>query len=361
MTRSRIANSIVPIFIATAIVSNMQASQAATPIALVPKPLRPGAHAGRVRAQRRHCYSRRQGRARRGRPSAKLLAERIRRATGFRTAGNALRRHGRLRNAIVLTHEERTPPRSAPKDTRWTRRPSGVTIAAGGGAGLFYGTQTLLQLLPPQIFAPAKVEADVAWTLPAVRIEDKPRFRWRGLLLDVARHFFNKQEIKNFIDLMAEHKLNMLQLHLTDNEGWRIEIKRYPQAHGHERLADRRSVLRARSTRPDKPYGGFFTQDDIREIVAYAKARYVNVVPEIEMPAHAGGALAAYPELSCTGKPLGEFCPGNEATYEFLEGVLTEVLQVFPSKYIHIGGDEASKGHLEEVPEVPGADEAGRA
>ena len=224
-----------------------------------------------------------------------------------------------------------------------------MTIAANAGAGLFYGTQTLLQLLPPQVLGTDLVGGDVAWTVPAVRIEDKPRFRWRGLLLDVARHFYSKREIESFIDLMAQQKLNVLQLHLTDNEGWRIEIKRYPKLTGVSAWRTADPFLGA--TYPaDKPYGGFFTQDQMREIIAYAKARYVNIVPEIEMPAHAGGALAAYPEISCTGKPLGEFCPGNEATYKFLEGVLAEVIDVFPSKYIHIGGDEASKDSWKTCP-----------
>ena len=225
-----------------------------------------------------------------------------------------------------------------------------MTIVGVDGLGLFYGTQTLLQLLPPQVFATATIaEGEVAWAVPAVRIEDRPRFRWRGLLLDVARHFFSKREVENFIDLMAQHKLNTLQLHLTDNEGWRIEIKRYPKL---------TAVSAWRTGDPwlgtkypaDKPYGGFFTQDDMREIVAYAKARYVNVVPEIEMPAHAGGTIAAYPEISCTGRPAGQVCPGNDATFELLEGVLAEVMQVFPSKYIHVGGDEASKGDWKKCP-----------
>ncbi len=349
MTRSRIANSIVPIFIATAIVSNMQASQAATPIALVPKPLRLERTPGEFVLSGDTVIL-----ADKDVPDAaavgKLLAERIRRATGFPMAVKPYDGTRASRGAIVLTNKMRKDAAALGREGyTLVATPERVTIAAGGGAGLFYGTQTLLQLLPPQIFAAAKIETGVAWTLPAVQIEDKPRFGWRGLLLDVARHFFNKREIENFIDLMAEHKLNMLQLHLTDNEGWRIEIKRYPLLTAKSAWRTEDPFLGTKYP-AGKPYGGFFTQQEMREIVAYAKARYVNVVPEIEMPAHAGGALAAYPELSCTGKPLGEFCPGNEATYEFLEGVLTEVLQVFPSKYIHIGGDEASKSSWKTCP-----------
>jgi hexosaminidase len=273
----------------------------------------------------------------------KLLADRLRRATGLKLP--VKRHNGKTAtgNAILLSAMN-APAALGPEGYTLDATADRVTIAAGDGAGLFYGTQTLLQLLPPQVFGPNFVGGDVVWRLPAVRIEDQPRFRWRGLLLDVARHFFNKQEIKNFLDLMAQHKLNMLQLHLTDNEGWRVEIKRYPKltATSAWRTAD---PFLGTKYPADKPYGGFFTHDDIRELVAYAKARYITLVPEIEMPAHAGGALAAYPQISCTGKPLSEFCPGNEATYKFLEGVLAEVVEVFPSKYIHIGGDEASKEH----------------
>ena len=212
---------------------------------------------------------------------------------------------------------------------------------------MFYGTQTLLQLLPPEVFSPNKVEEAVAWTVPAVQIEDQPRFRWRGLMVDVGRHFFNKDEIKNFLDLMAQHKLNTFHWHLTDDQGWRIEIKRYPKltevGAWRKDIGWRLDPKSSTAYGPDGRYGGFYTQDDIREIVAYAKARYINVVPEIEMPGHAMAALAAYPELSCTGGPLfdrrsrpaiftGIFCAGNDATFEFLENVLTEVLDLFPEQ-----------------------------
>jgi hexosaminidase len=322
-------------FIVVAAIHASQTARADTPITLLPKPLHVERGAGEFVFNRDTVIL-----VDRDSPNeanvGKQLAERIRRATGFDLPVKPYDPTGPIQNAVLLIRKK-----ARPEAYRLEVTPDKVTIEASDGPGLFYGTQTLLQLLPPRIFTPTKVEGDVAWTAPAVRIKDKPRFRWRGLLLDVARHFFNKHEIENFIDLMAEHKLNTLQLHLTDNEGWRIEIKRYPKLTG---------VSAWRTTDPfvgtkypaDKPYGGFFTHDDVREIVAYAKARYVNVVPEIEMPAHAGGALAAYPELSCTGKPAGEFCPGNDATYKFLEGVLSEVLQVFPSKYIHVGGDEAS-------------------
>ncbi|MFZ1934063.1 MAG: beta-N-acetylhexosaminidase [Thermoguttaceae bacterium] len=342
MTRSRIASRIVPMLIAAAVCA-LQAAQAETPIALVPKPLHVERTPGEfvlsgdtvILVDKDSSDAATVG---------KLLAERLRRSTGFPMAVKQYDGTAATRGAIVLTNKmEKDASALGPEGYMLVATPERVIIAAAGGPGLFYGTQTLLQLLPPQVFSPAKIEANVAWTLPAVQIEDKPRFRWRGLLLDVARHFFNKREIENFIDLMAEHKLNTLQLHLTDNEGWRIEIKRYSKLTGLSAWRTDDPFLGTKYP-ANKPYGGFFTHDEMREIVAYAQARYVNVVPEIEMPAHAGGALAAYPELSCTGKPAGEFCPGNDATYQFLEGVLAEVLQVFPSKYIHVGGDEASRG-----------------
>ena len=248
--------------------------------------------------------------------------------------------------------------------------PDGVVIRGGGAAGMFYGTQTLLQLLPPRVFGAAKVQGPVAWTVPAVRINDRPRFVWRGLLLDVARHFFSKEELKNFIDLMAQHKLNTLQLHLTDDVGWRVEIKRYPKLT--EVGGWRKSIgfgLAAKNGTAygkDGRYGGFYTQDDIRELVAYAQARYVTIVPEIEMPGHSGAALSAYPEYSCFGGPydrdrgpMGIYCPGNDATFTFLQNVLGEVIGLFPGKYIHIGADEVDQAQLDAVPQVQGPHRAG--
>jgi hexosaminidase len=194
-----------------------------------------------------------------------------------------------------------------------------------------------------------------------VTIVDQPRFPWRGLLLDVARHFFNKEEIKNFLDLMAQHKLNTLQLHLTDDQGWRIEIKRYPKlteiGAWREGIDFGLNPKDGTAYGPDGRYGGFYTQDDIRELVAYARARHVTIVPEIEMPGHAGGALSAYPEFSCFGGPydrdagpMGICCPGNDATFAFLEHVLAEVSELFPGKYVHIGADEVDKAAWKRCP-----------
>jgi len=183
------------------------------------------------------------------------------------------------------------------------------------------------------VFSPIKVKQPVTWSVPAVRIEDQPRFQWRGLLLDVARHFFNKKELMNFIALMAQHKLNMLQLHLTDDQGWRVEIKRYPKLT--QVVAWRKDIGFGLNPKdgtaygPDGRYGGFYTQDDICELVAYAKARYITLVPEIEMPSHSGAARRAYPECGCKGGPHA-FCAGNDETFTFLENVLRKVTWTDP-------------------------------
>lgn len=231
-----------------------------------------------------------------------------------------------------------------------------ILITASEETGLFYGLQTLRQLLPVGIFK-QEVLADVHWYVPCVEIEDKPRFQWRGMHLDVCRHFMPKEFVKKYIDLLALHKMNIFHWHLTEDQGWRIEIKKYPKLT--EVGAWRKeTVIGSNSGEYDgKPHGGYYTQDDIREIIAYAEERYVTVVPEIEMPGHCRAALAAYPELSCTGGPFevktnwGKdrevYCIGNDKVIQFQKDILTEVLELFPSKFIHIGGDECPKDRWE--------------
>jgi hexosaminidase len=221
----------------------------------------------------------------------------------------------------------------------------GIKIEAASPAGLFYGVQTLLQLLPAEVEGPGKAEG-VPWKVPFVKIEDRPRFVWRGAHLDVGRHFFPKEFVKKYIDLLAKYKMNTFHWHLTEDQGWRIEIPKYP------RLTEV-GAWRRESLHDGIPHGGFYTQDDIREVVAYAKKRFITIVPEIEMPGHSLAALAAYPELSCSGGPFevctewgvfnDVYCPGNEKTFEFLEDVLTEVIGLFPGEFIHVGGDEVPK------------------
>jgi hexosaminidase len=235
---------------------------------------------------------------------------------------------------------------------------SGVHISASSGAGLFYGVQSLFQLLPA---------SNETIELPFVEIKDQPRFVWRGLHLDVGRHFFPVEFIKKYIDLMAHYKLNTFHWHLTEDQGWRIEIKKYPKLQ--EVAAYRKeTVVGHASTRTrSEPHefdgtrhGGFYTQEEIKEVVAYATQRFVTVVPEIELPGHALAALTAYPNLGCTGGPYevattwgifnDVFCAGKETTFEFLEGVLDEVIPLFPSKYVHIGGDECFKDSWKKCP-----------
>jgi hexosaminidase len=242
----------------------------------------------------------------------------------------------------------------------------GVLMRAATPAGLFYAVQTLRQLLPPGIERPAPEAGAGPWTVPAVSIEDKPRFGWRGGMLDCSRHFFPKDFVERWIDILARHKLNVFHWHLTDDQGWRIEIKKYPRLTevGAWRVDREDKHWNARD--PQKPgeaatYGGFYTQEDIREIVAYAASRYITIVPEIEMPGHAKAALTGYPGLSCTGGPFtvppggywpitDVFCPGNDGTFTFLENVLAEVVALFPGPFVHIGGDEVDKAEWTRCP-----------
>ncbi|MFF0515864.1 beta-N-acetylhexosaminidase [Streptomyces sp. NPDC004250] len=234
--------------------------------------------------------------------------------------------------------------------------PAGVRLTGGGPAGLFWGAQTLRQLLGPDAFRRAPLP-DRRWRLPSVRIEDAPRFRWRGLMLDVARHFMPKDGVLRYLDLMAAHKLNVLHFHLTDDQGWRVEIRRHPKlTETGSWRARTKYGHRASPLWEDKPHGGYYTQEDIREIVAYAAERHITVVPEIDVPGHSQAAIAAYPELGNTdvidttalsvwdtwGVSPNVLAP-TENTLRFYEGVFEELLELFPSEFIHIGGDECPK------------------
>ena len=242
-----------------------------------------------------------------------------------------------------------------------TVTPGSIRIRACTEAGLFYGVQSLLQLVP--IAQPGK---RAKLSIPAVRIADQPRFPWRGMHLDVSRHFFPKGFIKKYIDMLAMHKMNVFHWHLTDDQGWRIEIKKYPKLTEVSAWRVDREDMEWNQREAQKPgekatYGGFYTQNDIREIVQYAASRQITIVPEIEMPAHTKAVLAAYPQLSCSGGPFTVppggywpitdiYCAGNDSTFEFLQDVLTEVIGLFPGKYIHIGGDEADKTEWRKCP-----------
>ena len=296
------------------------------------------------------------------RDTGQYLAERLRKSTGYKPSVIASGEPRRARGAIMLTTKDAKAALS-PEGYELTVTPESVVIRASGSAGMFYGVQTLLQLLPTEIYGSLSLPGQ-EWPMPCVHIEDQPRFQWRGLLLDVARHFFTKQEVKQLLDAMAMHKLNTLQLHLTDDQGWRLEIKKYPRLT--EVGAWRKDAgfgldPKASTTYgPDGRYGGYFTQDDIRELVAYAKAWHITIVPEIEMPGHASAALAAFPELSCNGGPYtpnaeggifaGVYCAGKDETYEFLQNMLAEVVALFPGTYVHIGGDEVPKENWQKCP-----------
>ncbi len=250
-------------------------------------------------------------------------------------------------------------------------KPSSVTIRSTGGAGIFHGIQTLRQLLPPRVEADHPIGKGPL-LVPCLKIEDKPRFRWRGLHLDVSRHFFPPGQIKEYIDYLAMLRMNVFHWHLVDDGGWRIEIEKYPKltSIGAWRLGDGRGWNYRNLTFPLKKtgrrvYGGYYTKKEIRDIVEYAKERYVTIVPEIEMPGHSLPALVAYPELGIDLPPAEKkkvlarfggrenvYNAGLERTYTFLQDVLTEVMELFPSKYIHIGGDEVGKGYWAASPAV---------
>ncbi len=231
-----------------------------------------------------------------------------------------------------------------------------IFLKSPSAEGLFRGVQTIRQLLPPQLETEGALTGEAAAVLPACYITDAPRFSYRGLHLDVCRHFFTVDEVKRYLDIMALHKFNVFHWHLTDDQGWRIEIKKYPELTTVG--SQRKETLAGHGGRPPFtfdgiPHGGYYTQEQAREIVKYAADRFITVIPEIEMPGHAVAAIASYPWLSCTGNELDVqtrwgvfddvFCAGKDTVFAFLEDVLDEVIEIFPSEYIHIGGDECPK------------------
>ena len=311
-------------------------------VSVVPKPLSMKTDDGTFLITRSTtvCYS---GGSQELRMIAERLSSRLSAATGFAVLAIPLNAGKGAADAITLKQIENDG--LGVEGYRLTVKKKSILVEGSTAAGIFYGVQTLYQLCPPEIEKKQAGES-VAWTVPCVRIEDKPRFSWRGMHLDVGRHFFSKDSVKRYIDLIASYKLNTFHWHLTEDQGWRIEIKKYP------RLTSVGS-WRRESMMDCTPHGGFYTQDDVREIVAYAKERFITVVPEIEMPGHSLAALAAYPELSCSGGPFkvgtewgvnnDVYCAGNEKTFQFLEDVITEVAALFPGQFFHIGGDECPK------------------
>ena len=237
-------------------------------------------------------------------------------------------------------------------------KPDGATVEASDFNGFFYAIQSIKQMLPVAIYGDKPAKGN--WVIPCVSIIDSPRFAYRGLLLDCCRHFFPVEEVKKVLDLMAIHKMNRLHWHLTEDQGWRIEIKKYPKLTEVGAWRNGTCIGKDFDSNDGIRYGGFYTQDEMREIVAYAADRNITVIPEVDLPGHMVAALTAYPELGCTGGPYEVWtrwgvardvlCVGKEETFTFLEDVLTEVMDIFPSEYIHIGGDECPKDRWRECP-----------
>lgn len=275
------------------------------------------------------------------RHNADFLADYIEQATGVRPRTKAVKNGENADKAITLGLD---PSVTGEEGYRIITHSESISICGKTANGVFYGIQTLRKSIPAQA-------QDAAILLPAGEVEDWPRFSYRGMHLDVGRHFFPVEFIKEFIDLLALHNMNTLHWHLTEDQGWRIEIKKYPKLTEIGSVRQRTVIGHNSGEYDNTPYEGFYTQEEAREIVEYAQKRYVTIIPEIDLPGHMLAALAAYPELGCTGGPYkvcpnwGVFedvlCIGNEKTIPFLEDIMTEIIDIFPSKYIHIGGDEA--------------------
>ncbi|MDF2190225.1 beta-N-acetylhexosaminidase [Paraflavitalea sp. CAU 1676] len=345
-------------------------AQQATDVAIIPEPVSLEKRTGsfqfsgstRIEAADRHPDVLR---------VANLFADQVRKATGYKATVQTTAAATRT-NLVSFVLNKAEDMELGTEGYRLEVSPAAVTVKANYPAGLFYGIQTLLQLFPKEIESKTTV-SQKSWAVPAVKVTDYPRFGWRGLMFDVSRHFFTKEQVKQFIDDMVKYKYNMLHLHLTDDQGWRIEIKSLPKltSVGAWRVEKTGHFGGFSAPEADEPvnYGGFYTHEDIRELVKYAGERFVNILPEIDIPGHSMAAVAAYPELSCTpgnyrvssGDKFmqwngdGTFyalvdntlCPANEQVYSFMDKVFTEVAELFPFGYIHMGGDECAKNFWE--------------
>lgn len=296
---------------------------------------------------------------------AELMAAKLKTATGF-----SIKTEQNTSGSIQLNLNKSPVEKLGNEGYSFVSSSKGVVISANEPAGLFYGVQTLLQLLPPEI--ESKSAAKIKWTLPCVKITDYPRFSWRGMMLDVSRNFFTKEEVMQYIDQISRFKYNTLHLHLTDDNGWRIEIKSLPKLTevGAWRVPRAGHFGERSDPKPGEKatVGGFYTQEEMKEIIRYAQDRFVTIIPEIETPGHSLAAVASYPELSCTknpdakvnpGTPFSEWYgngtfkmlvdntlnPSDEKVYQFLDKVFTELAAIFPAQYIHVGGDECYKGY----------------
>ena len=352
---------------------NAGTSMSKTPIAIIPEPVSVMKKAGSFTLPENVTIQ--AAKATELKQSILFLTEKITTATGkfVSTISNA--NHPTIK-LILNIH---TDTQLGTEGYKLNVNPSQVIITANNAAGIFYGVQSLIQLFPAEIESKELVN-NIKWNLPCVDIVDYPKLGWRGLMFDVARHFFTKQEVKLFIDDMVRYKFNLLHLHLSNDEGWRIEIKGLPKltevgAWSVKKTGTFGDFIPPTSDEP-RTYGGFYTQEDIKELVAYAQERFVNILPEIDVPGHSLAVIAAYPELSCTPEAVnykvrsGEkimdwsrgappialvdntLCPANEKVYTFLDTVITQIAQLFPFEYIHMGGDEASHNFWEKNDQV---------
>lgn len=303
------------------------------------------------------------------------LNQRISPATGFQINSVKNSEHAEINLILYETYDSKL----GNEGYHLSVTEKGVKISANKSSGLFYGVQTLLQLLPKEIESKQLVN-NLKWQIPVLEITDYPKLAWRGLMFDVARHFFTKEEVKQYIDAMAKYKYNVLHLHLTDDEGWRIEIKGFPKltevgAWNVKRIGEFGDFIPP-TAEEARNYGGFYTQEDIKELVRYAKDRFIDILPEVDVPGHSLAAIASYPELSCTPEAVnykvrsGEkimdwsggappkalidntLCPANELTYSFMDTVITQLAQLFPFEYIHVGGDEAPINFWQKNPKI---------
>ncbi|MHA1331635.1 MAG: beta-N-acetylhexosaminidase [Candidatus Hodarchaeales archaeon] len=293
---------------------------------------------------------------------ARYLYEMIVVPTGFDLALELLDKKENLNNAIIL-NKDKDLMNLGEEGYKIEVNKNIVQLSSFHAKGIFYAIQTLRQLLPVEIELKTRINFD--WSIPGVKITDFPRFPWRGFMFDEGRHFHGKKVVKRMLDLMVLHKLNIFHWHLTEDQGWRIEIKKCPKL---TEIGSRRSKSQIGGDRSfikkkfdEKPHEGFYTQDEIKEIIEYAKKRFITIVPEFDVPGHSQAALAAYPEYSCTGGPFevattwgikkDVFCLGKDSTFKFIQDIFTEIIQLFPSPYIHIGGDEAPTKRWEECPD----------
>ncbi|GAB4022466.1 beta-N-acetylhexosaminidase [Spirosoma koreense] len=337
-------NTLICLAIALITITGLQAQTA--DYAIVPKPVHLEPRSGRYTLPAKPTIAVQSTNAE-VRRIAQMLADQLGKSTGTTPTVTT----GKSAKGISFVSAKND--KLGPEGYTLTVSPKQIVITADQPQGFFYGVQSLMQLMPAAVFSPTKVSG-VSWSVPACTVEDQPRYGYRGSMLDVGRHYYPVAFIKKYIDLLALHKMNVFHWHLTEDQGWRIEIKKYPKLTEQASIRPRTMVGHYRDRKySDVPYGGFYTQNDAREVVKYAKERFVTVIPEIEMPGHSVAVLSVYPELG--GNP-DRMLPvtgtwgvheqvlfPREETFTFLENVLTEIMDIFPSQYIHIGGDECPK------------------